>query len=1531
MHLIKKYLTLLIILFITNLTVAQKLYKEMMDDMNYNYFEVVEAAEDYFKNKPKGKGSGYKQYMRWKHENDGKYGLSGNRMNVDHLAAAKTFKKFTDEKKNAANKTNIQKSDWKDLGPYSSFFPHGKVYGIGRVECFWVNPDNDKEFAIGSRSGGFWKSVDGGITWKNTTDFLMATGVNIIAVNPLNHNEVLINIQSGKNGVSHGIYRSTDGGDTWEPTKFSPLNTDINFFPKKIYSINYHPKIKDMVFIGTELGVQRSTNNLTTWSKASKHKIRQIKFHPTLNNIIYAGSNATKSLIRSTDKGENFEELAPIPEFDSKNGKIAVSPDKPNNVWLASTDGIWKSTDKGNNFNFVANPKESCVAFAVSDEDETKQIYGYVNIWASQNGKEFELSSGNEDEKYVHVDLRVAECVNGVFYIGTDGYFAKSEDNGKTWIRLNEYGTSIRENYSFSISQSIDGYMTGGSQDNGNSIYRNQQWLQLGGGDGMESIIHPLNKNWRLTSIQNGFRYIRKEGNSSSSNYYRNHGDWQAPILFDPNDHMKLYNFTDSLHMSTDYEKNWAYIGSPNIGNVTKADIANNNSNYIMAAKDKVIKLSENAGRTWKNISDNYAFSSISDITFNPKNDSIIIVSCSNTYHKRGVYITYNLGETWQDITYNLGAMPIRDVAIDHTDENNIYVGAEIGVFTMPMNGSQWTLYNKALPNATVTELKINNGTNEIYAGTWGRGFWKTDLVGRSTYPKIVSTRITDTPTETTPEVGSHQIVTCKINYPFSLSKVEVKWSVNNLSFINSINMTYNPGNSTWVSDGALPTKNPGDKIYFKVFATGKNNDVSETYKFMYEVRGICDAAILSQIGNEFKGVKDKDFFGNNVDVNEDGSRIVIASLKYDYAGGVDNGLVQVFEQLNNNWVQVGNDIVGSSKKELGTGVSMASNGMRIAVGHKYNLDYTVVYELNGTNWMQLGNTIYSNNGKVKLSADGNTLLTSEHSDDTFGNNFGIVNVFEFDGDNWNKKGEAFSTPTARAVGFGKAIDISSDGNTIAISSYKDGTNTPAGGSVSMFKWNANNRNWQPLGNTIYGNVPSSYFGDALALNYDGSTVAIGSKKNHSAVYKLNNHVWEQVGDLIDSSFFLKDNFKIDISDDGKTVLLSNPAETVNGNKKYGAVANYQLSNESLTEAWYKVGNTIYGNENNKHFGSNAALSKNGKVSIIGGYNSDYKGYAKIYKPECLPQNTANDYCGVDENTLLLLPFNYSYEDVVDEEPPLSRKGVSIGKGYYDRSLNIMENAVSTSFKYEASNNINAQKGTIELWVKPNWNGNDGKGHTILQYGRVGGMLVLKDGANNLRLILNRYSPDRYPEVGVSKNIADWQANQWQHLAFTWGEGILQLFINGILVSQKKYTAPLYSIRQTSFNIGSDNGNLNWAGAIDHLRISNTIRSQSEIIDFKHNCIRPKLANHPNIKVFNFPNPFDGQTTISYILPQENQVTLTVYDGTGKQIAVLQKKETKPAGTHSINFKGNNYPPGIYYYTLRAGDFVKTQKMFLME
>jgi len=91
-----------------------------------------------------------------------------------------------------------------------------------------------------------------------------------------------------------------------------------------------------------------------------------------------------------------------------------------------------------------------------------------------------------------------------------------------------------------------------------------------------------------------------------------------------------------------------------------------------------------------------------------------------------------------------------------------------------------------------------------------------------------------------------------------------------------------------------------------------------------------------------------------------------------------------------------------------------------------------------------------------------------------------------------------------------------------------------------------------------------------------------------------------------------------------------------------------------------------------------------------------------------------------------------------------------------------------------------------------------------------------------------------------------------------------------------------------------------------------------------------KSVNNP-ITLSNYPNPFNGETSIAFELPKESKVTLFVTDMMGKTVTTLLDNELQIEGSNTITFNGSNYPPGMYYYTIQAGDNIATQKMILME
>ena len=116
----------------------------------------------------------------------------------------------------------------------------------------------------------------------------------------------------------------------------------------------------------------------------------------------------------------------------------------------------------------------------------------------------------------------------------------------------------------------------------------------------------------------------------------------------------------------------------------------------------------------------------------------------------------------------------------------------------------------------------------------------------------------------------------------------------------------------------------------------------------------------------------------------------------------------------------------------------------------------------------------------------------------------------------------------------------------------------------------------------------------------------------------------------------------------------------------------------------------------------------------------------------------------------------------------------------------------------------------------------------------------------------------------------------------------------------------------------------------------------SEVVEVENN-IPTKFELYQN-----YPNPFNPTTTINYVIASiqrrdainrvstENrneatvQVLLKVYDALGRKVATLVNKK-QAQGKYSVQFNATGLPSGIYFYTLRADNFVQTRKMILMK
>jgi hypothetical protein len=80
----------------------------------------------------------------------------------------------------------------------------------------------------------------------------------------------------------------------------------------------------------------------------------------------------------------------------------------------------------------------------------------------------------------------------------------------------------------------------------------------------------------------------------------------------------------------------------------------------------------------------------------------------------------------------------------------------------------------------------------------------------------------------------------------------------------------------------------------------------------------------------------------------------------------------------------------------------------------------------------------------------------------------------------------------------------------------------------------------------------------------------------------------------------------------------------------------------------------------------------------------------------------------------------------------------------------------------------------------------------------------------------------------------------------------------------------------------------------------------------------------------NYPNPFNAFTTIRFTLPEPSDVSIEIYNILGQRVEVLFEGN-KLAGPHSITWNADDYPSGLYFARMTAGERTDNIKMVLLK
>ncbi|MFD2568442.1 T9SS type A sorting domain-containing protein [Pseudotenacibaculum haliotis] len=867
----KKLISLIILLFCISLS-AQTIQNNapwasnaMSKNNNKPTLEqIANAAEAYFKTIDRNaKGSGLKPFERWKYHWSFFLDEQGRVESPQALWDAWKIK----NERNASENRSSDVSNWTSMGPYAHTNTASWSSGQGRVNVITEDPNNSNVLYAGAPAGGIWKSTDAGVNWAPLTDHLPQIGVSGIAVDHTNSDVIYIATgdDDANDSYAVGVWKSTDGGATWNTTG------TITPTPSSMNEIYLFPNDANTVMVATSAGVFKSTNGGSTWTQKSNINARSLKMKPGDETTWYAVSS--NQFFKSTDSGESFQEVVITGVPGASRLEIDVTPANANYVYLlragsgSSFGGVFRSTDSGSNFTkttetsdiFESTQAWYDMALGVSDTDENTLFVGVLNVWRSTNGgnnfSKINNWSSPNDPSYTHADIHFLRYFNGRLYAGTDGGAYVSSDDGNNFTDLTE-SMVIGQFYRISVAAQSSGNIVGGLQDNGGYAFSDNNWNNYHGADGMDCAVNPTNKDNYFGFVQyGGALHITYDGGKTRTGGVGSpsgiSGNWVTPLA--ASSEGDLYAGYNQLYRLEGGA--WSQVSNFSFGgNLVNVKVSPRNPNVIIATRGSTIYRSIDKGANFESFFTGAG--TINAIDFSSTDEAFYFVTNNGAY-KVANAVGPSWTFTWQTIGTN--APSESKLSIKHharSGNNTIYMGTSLGVYFMNDDDTEWQTYDNNLPNVAIRDLEINEEDAKLFAATYGRGVFVSDIP-RQLPPVDVKIVSIDHPTEGincnstfTPQLtiknqGVDVLTNATINYSFDGgTALNYDWN----GSLNSEQTTVISLPEISITDLGVHT------INVEVTAT---NDAYDTNNTLEEGFKINDVSVNPTIANSFENASD--------------------------------------------------------------------------------------------------------------------------------------------------------------------------------------------------------------------------------------------------------------------------------------------------------------------------------------------------------------------------------------------------------------------------------------------------------------------------------------------------------------------------------------------------------------------------------------------------------------------------------------------------------------------------------------------------
>ncbi|MEO7013255.1 MAG: hypothetical protein ABI127_03030 [Dokdonella sp.] len=487
----------------------------------------------------------------------------------------------------------------------------GPAMVSGRIADLAVNTKDKSTWYVAAASGGLWKTINAGTTWKPIFDDQGSYSLGCVTIDP--NNPLVIWLGSGENNsqrsVSYGdgVYRSLDGGTTWQNMGLKQS--------EHISQIVVDPRDSNVVWVaaqgplwsaGGDRGLFVTRDAGKTWSKAFETSentgVTEVHLDPRDSDVMLASTYQRRrnvwtvinggpesGLRKSTDAGKTWRKISNgLPKGDIGRIGLAISPPDPDTIYAvmdaAGKDGgIYRSTDAGENWEKRSDYLPSSGQYynkLFADPQAVDRFYA-MDTWmnVSDDGGKTMRRVG---EKHKHVDNHVLwiDPANPRHLLaGCDGGVYQSFDRGATWEWFDNLPLS--QFYRVGLDNGLPFYsIYGGTQDNnsvgGPSRTRskngivNSDWFITQEGDGFQTVIDPVDPNTVYAESQNGglVRFDRRTGEAVDIQPQPGIDDaplrwnWDSPLIVSPHQPTRLYFAAQRLFRSDDRGNTWNAVSA---------------------------------------------------------------------------------------------------------------------------------------------------------------------------------------------------------------------------------------------------------------------------------------------------------------------------------------------------------------------------------------------------------------------------------------------------------------------------------------------------------------------------------------------------------------------------------------------------------------------------------------------------------------------------------------------------------------------------------------------------------------------------------------------------------------------------------------------------------------------------------------------------------------------------------------------------------------------------------------------------------